>query len=345
MSNVVVTLGDFAFTNFEVPTKMPLGGDQHIKQHDLPGGTRIIDALGYFNAPIEWNGLFFGIDSVSRAKYLETLAAIGNPLSLKWDEFSYDVLIESFKYDFMRVNQIPYTMKCVILKNNANPVTTLTVIEDTDTSISDFIVAMEQYVAEIDVTDDTTEPPVATTVTKTNALLSALRAVNSFIRATVATINNIKGMIKDIQNTITQQIASISNFAQTITTLGGILPNNSLSNSIAKMSSTVASVNNRVQLMNLSNTLKIMDRNLTTVKTAGVTDSSSIMIKDTRIQLPATETVQNTSLYALASKYYQDATKWTVIAQENGLTSPYITQAITLRIPVNKKGSGGLINA
>lgn len=53
-------------------------------------------------------------------------------------------------------------------------------------------------------------------------------------------------------------------------------------------------------------------------------------------------TVMNPNLFALAAKYYNDATQWIVIAQANGLTDPFVAGQITLTIPDNASPTGGL---
>lgn len=56
-------------------------------------------------------------------------------------------------------------------------------------------------------------------------------------------------------------------------------------------------------------------------------------------------TVNKTSLYTLAAKYYGNAEAWTTIAQANGLTDPMISQLTTLTIPASPIDTGGILNA
>lgn len=53
-------------------------------------------------------------------------------------------------------------------------------------------------------------------------------------------------------------------------------------------------------------------------------------------------TVMNVNLFALAAKYYQDATQWIVIAQANGLNDPFVQGQMTLIIPAGAAPTGGL---
>lgn len=52
--------------------------------------------------------------------------------------------------------------------------------------------------------------------------------------------------------------------------------------------------------------------------------------------------VMNANLFALAAKYYNDATQWIVIAQANGLIDPFVQGQMTLVIPAAAVPTGGL---
>lgn len=52
--------------------------------------------------------------------------------------------------------------------------------------------------------------------------------------------------------------------------------------------------------------------------------------------------MMNANLFALAAKYYNDATQWILIAQANGLKDPFVPGQAVLRIPDNTAPTGGL---
>ena len=53
----------------------------------------------------------------------------------------------------------------------------------------------------------------------------------------------------------------------------------------------------------------------------------------------------NPNLYDIAAQYYNDATKWNVIAQANNVNSPFLTGQYVLSIPDNTTPStGGVLN-
>jgi hypothetical protein len=87
-----LVLGPVLFADFEVPERIGFGGRQQLVIHQLPGGGRVIDALGRDDADISWSGFFSGEDAADRARVVDTLRAQGQPLPLIWDAFYYTVL-------------------------------------------------------------------------------------------------------------------------------------------------------------------------------------------------------------------------------------------------------------
>lgn len=53
-------------------------------------------------------------------------------------------------------------------------------------------------------------------------------------------------------------------------------------------------------------------------------------------------TLMGANLFALAARYYGDATQWIVIALANGLTDTFIEGQVTLTIPPAAAPTGGL---
>ena len=64
-------LGPVVFRDFEVPERINLGGRQRLAVHMLPGGGRVVDAMGPDDAPIRWSGTFSGVDAAERVRMLE----------------------------------------------------------------------------------------------------------------------------------------------------------------------------------------------------------------------------------------------------------------------------------
>ena len=98
-----------------MPPRIGFGGAQRLTVHRLPGGTRVIDAMGPDDAAIALVRRLFGADAADRARALDVLRADGQPLSLAWDAFAYLVLIAQFEASYERPNWVPYRMACTVL--------------------------------------------------------------------------------------------------------------------------------------------------------------------------------------------------------------------------------------
>jgi hypothetical protein len=119
MSDSAVVLGPVVLDNFEVVSGITFGGAQRLIVHDLPGGRRVIDALGRQDAAIAFQGFFSGADATERARLVDELRAAGGVLSLSWDVFIYSVIIRSFSADFRCNWWIPYRVECLVLRDDA----------------------------------------------------------------------------------------------------------------------------------------------------------------------------------------------------------------------------------
>lgn len=113
-------LGPVAFQDFEVPSGINFGGRQTLAVHRLPGGTRIIDAVGRDDSVISFSGIFTGSDATLRARALDTLRVAGIPLQLTWDVFFYSVIIAEFSADYRNGWWIPYRIACIVLQDEAS---------------------------------------------------------------------------------------------------------------------------------------------------------------------------------------------------------------------------------
>ena len=126
MSDFSLTLGPVAFAGFELPSSITLGGRQRLAIHKLPGGLRVIDALGPDPADLAWSrhlhraGLpptaHAGLESGCAARWMRWA---GLPLLLAWDAFFYTVVIESFEADYRSPWWIPYRLSCAVLRDEA----------------------------------------------------------------------------------------------------------------------------------------------------------------------------------------------------------------------------------
>jgi hypothetical protein len=313
-----LTLGDFEFSRFEIPEKIPFGGEQRLVVHELVGGVRVIDSMGRNDAPIEWGGLFQGETALERARYLNGLRIAGNPLVLTWDELIYEVVISSFKADFERFYQIPYRISCTVLQDLSSPITSIA-----DPGIDDLIFddMNNAYGFGGLIGDGMLSSLLA-------ALDSAIRTVSSFATATQSTINGVLGPLSAVQARVRILTASVGNVVGNVSTLGGILPNNPISQQAAKLTGQVAAMTQLPQLYNLQSVLGRMGGNLGTIGRGS-----------------NTVTQAGGNLYSMAATSYKDPTAWTTIAKANNLSDPQLTGINTLVIPATPDNSGGVMSA
>lgn len=114
-----VVLGPVQFSGIEVPARIPFGGQQRLAVHKLPGGARVIDAMGRDDADLAWSGYLEGPFAADRAIEIDQLRVAGQPITLSWDALSFTVVVMEFTPDYQRVNWIPYSIRCVVVTDNA----------------------------------------------------------------------------------------------------------------------------------------------------------------------------------------------------------------------------------
>ena len=111
-----VVLGGMTLSGLEVPERMPSGGQQQLAVHKMPGGRRVVDAMGPDDRAIEWSGYFEGPQAASRARQMDAMRIAAAPVTLSWAEETRRVVISSFECDYgSRGMLIPYKVSLVVL--------------------------------------------------------------------------------------------------------------------------------------------------------------------------------------------------------------------------------------
>ena len=103
-------LGPFEFTDFAVPTNMPMGVDQQVAVHKNPGGARTIDTLGPDDHERTWSGILWGDNAASQMATLYALTRAGDPLPLNWGGEARTCVITKFDPKVERWTCIPYSI-------------------------------------------------------------------------------------------------------------------------------------------------------------------------------------------------------------------------------------------
>ncbi len=108
-------LGPVAFLGFEVPERITLGGRQRLAVHTLPGGERIVDAMGPDDRELAWSGVISGPDTAERVRQLDRLRRAGLALPLGWDGWRFTVIVSNFEADSANPWWVPYRISCTVL--------------------------------------------------------------------------------------------------------------------------------------------------------------------------------------------------------------------------------------
>lgn len=206
-----LVLGPVVFGGFEVPAKLNFGGRQRLAIHRLPGGVRVIDAMGRDDADIAWSGIFTGPDAAWRARLLDVMRATGAVLELTWDAFLYSVVIARFDADFQAPWWVPYRIVCTVVQDEAQALVT-TVVTLGASLASDLLSASAGF--------DMTAPTVAVaapgattagTAAQASAL-STLRGTRSGLEAALTNAGSgVGGGSLDTLATNTGSLAQLAN--------------------------------------------------------------------------------------------------------------------------------------
>ena len=320
MSDLTVKLGSFQFEGLEIPESLTFGGTQRLVVHDLVGGTRVVDSMGAFTGPIEWSGWLLGETAMDRARALDDLRQQGSDLLLKWHEIAYQVVIREFRADFQRFYKIPYRISCEVISDLSKFAG-----NDDDQSIDDQMT--EDAATATELSDSVGDSTLSGLMDSVN---SAISKVSDFATAAQSTINSVLQPIAALRTQVQTMISSANNTLMNVTTLGGILPNNPISQQVSKLGTQITAATNLPVLVQLDRVAGRMQGNL------GSIYSSAKQV-----------TVAGGNLMNMAAKEWNDALAWTGIAKANPQLGgdPQITGIQTVTIPPNQDSVGGVLNA
>ncbi|MFS2106638.1 hypothetical protein [Ralstonia sp. Ralssp135] len=317
MPDFALKLGSFQFKDLEVPESIPFGGTQKLAMHDLVGGTRVIDSMGAFCGPVEWSGWLLGKDALARARALDDLRERGASLLLQWSEIYYAVVIRDFRADFQRSYKIPYKITCEVASDLSKFAG-----NDADQSIDGQI--KNDASAVTDMGSAIGDSTLSGLIGSAN---SAIDTVASFANAAQSTLSSVLQQVTAVRDRAQALIASANTMLKQVTTLGGILPNNPVSQQVEKLAGQVTSALNLPVLVQLDRVAGRMQKNIESIYKSAkhvVTVGGDLM--------------------KMAAKEYNDAMAWTSLARANPdlLWDPLVQGVKTLIVPPNKDSAGGL---
>lgn len=306
MAGAPVRLGEVTFEGFEIPERLAFGGTQRLAVHELPGGARVVQALGGEPAPQEWDGIFMGPEALGRARSVDAMRRAGRPVSLTWHDFSVQVVVASFVAQFERVNHIPYAIACTVVR------------DDSDEFVGPPVVTRQAAIAadvrRVQSTARVIRDPVLTA--RGNELESGVRAINDFTRATRAQVQQVLGPIAAMRAQTQRLIGGYTSAIRGVTTLGGLLPANRLTRQVSAMNGQVQATTRLPQLYELDHVLTRVQANTT----AGANQSRPV-------------TIGNGNLFDVASREYGDATQWDRIGRASGTLDSRVPDIRILDVP------------
>lgn len=317
-ADTFVLLDDLRFSRFEVPEHIPFGGKQTLAIHKMVGGKRKIDAMGRDDAPLTWSGLFLGELASQRARYLDFMRTTGQVRVLTWGEFAYSVVIENAMLDYRRAYEIPYTITCEIVENLTQPVSDAPPTP-IDAAVMDDMFSMTAL-------GDMIGDPTLSSLLGT--LSSAVSAVSSFANAAQSTINTVLTPLLAVQRQVTLLIASAGSTMANVATVGGLLPNNPISQQVQRINAQISGYTQTPLLLNLQNIGGRMGTNLGSIGTSR-----------------NNFTTAGGNLFEMASKAYGDISAWTTLARANNLTDPVLVGVKTISVPPTPDDNGGVYRA
>jgi hypothetical protein len=86
MTTDTLVLGGIAFDDWSTPDRMPFGGKQELKVHQLPGGARVVDTLGPSEMDIHFTGTMYANNAYGVADQLDAMRIAGNQVPLSADD-------------------------------------------------------------------------------------------------------------------------------------------------------------------------------------------------------------------------------------------------------------------
>jgi hypothetical protein len=248
---VTLQLGDFTFSEYEIPERITMVTAIRAVVRKMVGGARNVNMMGYDPQPLEWSGMLLGENALQRARTLKQMALAQKMLSLTFSEYSYSVVICEFVEDFQREYEIYYRIRLEVVADNAAQ-------KSSSSSGIDAQIGADMSTAN-SLADSIGDSGLSSAV---GVLNSAVSTVSSFAKAAQSTLQTVLAPLATAQAQVKTLIASTENTLQSVSTVGGLLPNNPIAQQVSKLSSQVNAMTQQPQLLQLQGVLSRMGGNI-----------------------------------------------------------------------------------
>lgn len=135
MPDLILSIGEVDFVDFEVPEEIRGGGSQVVGWHKFAGGKKTADTFGPDDEPLEWSGIFFDQTAEARCQQLDAMRVAGEAVPVTWSSFTFLCLITRFRWTYRRFYEIHYEITLEVVENRTQP--NSDVGDDLESSIQD----------------------------------------------------------------------------------------------------------------------------------------------------------------------------------------------------------------
>jgi hypothetical protein len=224
-------------------------------------------------------------------------------------------VIKSLTFDFLMPYRIAYQITLEVVRDLTTPVTVIAT-PSLDQLVFDDMSACQALVDSLGI------PELSDAF---DSLVDAVDTIDDFTNAVTSEIKGVLYEIHGVESLAQNLLTSATLDIQRLTTLGGVIPSNTLTRNVQNFARQSTAVAQTVSLVALIKTLGRLSLNLGQIASSG-----------------KVVTLAGSNLYSLAAHTYGDAMGWTSIAQANGLTDPDISGVADLNIPKAGKTDGVL---
>lgn len=316
MSEIRLMLGDIEFMDFELPERLPFGGQQTLRVHRFVGNSRAIDAMGYDPEPIRWSGRFRGPEAISRAKSLEAMAKTGREYPLTCGELAYTVVIAEFVAEQVGAREATYSIRCEVKTDDAAPAAAAESVGPTEMVGGDFLSAST-------IAGRIGSPSLTSSLSK---LGGAIKTVGNFATATKVGLSGVLGPLFAAEDVVSGLIDTAESALTSASGAAGILGGGRALDSAEGLLAQLSAMTQSADLYEAAGYLGRIDVNVGAIGSSG-----------------AAMVVAGADLFRLAKDAYGDATEWDTIARANGLSDPQISGVAEIVLPPTPAGTGGVL--
>jgi hypothetical protein len=263
-----VTLGSVTFTGQEVPEHIEIGGAQALTTHKLPGGARVVDAMGRDDIPLTWSGVMLGAGSEARMLSIDAIRVAGQPITLAFGTSSYTVVVSDFKGTYRRANFCEYTITCEVVQDNSASASTL----------SSFLPTQLQQVTSDISSALNSIPPGLTTVLSAVLPAQAALAVTGALNEGTAAFGAASTLLGSAQTAITGAISTAGSAISALSGATGILGTGvGFASTADAITNLTSAVNNANIIGNLTTAGGYIERTATNLAGGVVSGISDIL--------------------------------------------------------------------